>query len=104
MEHHDIWVFGVVAPDHERDRLNLFYTIADQIELVTGKFSLFLPRGSNTGWLVLRDKSNAQMAVQYLETRDVRSTGEGFASSYGSRKSRDSEPSMMQSRPKNAIE
>lgn len=75
MEHLDIWVFGVVAPDYMKDRRDLFYILADQIEIIGGAFKLHLPSGSQTGYLRLKDKSNARMAVDYLETRTVRFRG-----------------------------
>ena len=68
MEHIDIWVFGVIALDYKKDRRDLFYVLADQIEIIGGEFKLKLPSGSQTGWIRLRDKSNAQMAVDYLAT------------------------------------
>ena len=75
MEHLDIWVFGVVAPDYMKDRRDLFYILADQIEIIGGAFKLHLPSGSQTGYLRLKDKSNARMAVDYLDTRTVRFRG-----------------------------
>lgn len=50
MEHLDIWVFGVVAPDYMKDRRDLFYILADQIEIIGGAFKLHLPSGSQTGY------------------------------------------------------
>ena len=75
MEHLDIWVFGVVAPDHKNDRRDLFYVLADQIEIIGGEFKLHLPSGSQTGYIRLKDKSNARMAVDYLETRTIQFRG-----------------------------
>ena len=68
-------MFGVVAPDHNKDRRDLFYILADQIEIIGGEFKLHLPSGSQTGYIRLKDKSNARMAVDYLATRTIRFRG-----------------------------
>lgn len=67
--HHDIIVYGIVASDHHKARWDLFLKFSNDIEILTGHFSVSVPPRSSTGWIALNDNSNAALAVQYLQRK-----------------------------------